>query len=227
MKRVGRLAGGILAICISIMMAAAFLAGAGDFERLREAAALGVVLCAVALPVGLWLGNLYDQLKQWADHDPLTGVYTRRFLRGMYPRLVRQTDRKRRRFSVFLIDVDEFKSVNDTYGHAKGDEVLRRLAGELQSAANHGEIVGRWGGDEFLLLCPYSDASTLDKLQRELEERVERLADQCNCQFSLSIGTAVYPDNGRLLDELVQAADRNMYRDKNRMKEAASHKLQA
>lgn len=228
LKRIGRLVGGSLAVCISMAMAAAFLAGTGDFDRLREAVALGVVLCAVAMPLGLWLGSSYDRLKQWADHDPLTGVYTRRFLRDMYPRLVRQTDRKRKRFSVFLIDVDEFKSVNDTYGHAKGDEVLRRLAEELQTAAGLGEIVGRWGGDEFLLLCPYSDAPTLDKLQRGLEERVEQLAQQWNCKISLSIGTAVYPDEGRLLDELVQAADRSMYRDKSRIKEASTaHKLQA
>lgn len=227
MKRVGRLVGTGLGFAFGAAVTASFLAGTGELAQLRSAAAAGVVFCAITLPIGWWFGNCYDRLKRWADQDVLTGVYSRRFLQQVYPRLVRQADRKTKRFSVILIDVDNFKTINDTYGHARGDELLRKLASVLKGAAGHGEIVGRWGGDEFVMLCPYGDPQSLDKLHRALVERAEQLARQWQLPISISFGSAVYPDEGRLLDELIQQADRSMYKDKNRSKPAVTHKLQA
>ena len=227
LKRVGRLVGTGLAFAFGAAVTASFLAGTGELEQVRPAAAAGVVFCAITLPLGWWFGSCYDRLKRWAEQDSLTGVCSRRFLQLGYPRLVRQADRKLKRFSAILIDVDDFKTINDTYGHARGDELLRKLAGTLKSAAVHGEIVGRWGGDEFVMLCPYGDPQSLDKLHRSLEERIEQLARQWQCPISISVGSAVYPDDGRLLDELIQTAERSMYQDKNRGKPQVTQRLQA
>jgi len=227
-KKVGRLVGAGMAVIFGAAVAASFLVGSDDSEGIRGAAAAGLIVFSVMLPVGLWFGNSYDRLKRWAEQDTLTGACSRKFLQLGFPRLVKQADRKHKRFSVILIDVDDFKSINDTFGHARGDELLCKLAGVLIGAAEYGEIVGRWGGDEFVVLCPYGDAPSLDRLHRSLEERIEQLTKQWQRPVTISVGSAVYPEDGRLLDELTQVADRNMYRDKNRSKSAASaQRLQA
>lgn len=227
MKRVGRLVGAGVAFAFGAAVTVSLLAGAGELAQLRPAAMAGLAFSGVTLPIGWWFGSCYDRLKRWAEQDALTGVCSRRFLQHGYPRLVRQADRNNKRFSIILIDVDNFKTINDTLGHARGDELLRKLAGVLKGAARHGEIIGRWGGDEFVMLCPYGDPQSLDKLHRALEERTEQLARQWQLPISISVGSAVYPDEGRLLDELIQAADRSMYEDKNRGKPIMAHKLQA
>ncbi len=227
LKRVGRLVGAGVAFTFGAAVTVSLLVGTGELSQLRSAVWAGLVFCGVTLPLGWWFGSCYDRLKRWAEQDALTAVCTRRFLQQVYPRLVRQADRKTKRFSVILIDVDNFKTINDTYGHARGDELLRKLASVLKGAAGHGEIIGRWGGDEFVMLCPYGDPQSLDKLHRALDERTEQLARQWQVPISVSVGSAVYPDEGRLLDELIQQADRSMYKDKNRSKPAVTHKLQA
>ena len=227
LKRVGRLVGAGAAVAFGAAVAVSLLAGTGELAQLRSAAVAGIVFCGVMLPLGWWFGSCYDRLKQWAEQDALTGLCSRRFLQQVYPRLVRQADRKTKRFSILLIDVDNFKTINDTYGHSKGDELLRKLADVLKGAPAHGEIIGRWGGDEFVMLCPYGDAHALDKLHRSLEEKIEQQAKQWQLPISISVGSAIYPDDGRLLEELIQTADRSMYEDKNRSKPAVTHRLQA
>ncbi|MBW5447908.1 diguanylate cyclase [Cohnella sp. CFH 77786] len=224
MRRIGQTAGIGLAFLFSAAAAAAQWIGSGSSD---VAMWTGLGFAAAAAPIGWFLGGRYDRLKEWAERDSLTGACCRRFVQTAFPRLVAQADRRRKRFSVLLIDVNDFKTVNDTLGHAKGDDLLRKLAGALMDAAKHGEIVVRWGGDEFLLLCPYGDRSALETMSRTIGERMAQISSQWNRPLSVSIGSAVYPDDGRMLDELVQAADKGMYADKHRRKEAGPQRLNA
>lgn len=224
MRRIGRAVGMALAFAFSAAAAVAAMAWGGGME---QALWNGIGLFAAGAPVGWILGSKVDRLKEWAEKDPLTGAFNRRFLERVYPRLVAQADRRRKRFSVILVDVNDFKGINDTMGHAKGDEILRKLAGGLFGASRQGEIPVRWGGDEFLLLCPYGDRSSMDGMCRAVDESAARIHSQGSRSLSVSIGTAVYPDDGRVLEELVQKADLRMYADKQRGKDTAVQRLNA
>lgn len=221
MERIGQAVGIGLALTFSAAAAAAGLfPQAGQDEWLRAGwTALG--FAAACAPLGWLLGRRYDKLKNWAEKDSLTGAVTRRFIRTFYSRLVVKADRRNKRFSVLLVDVNDFKTINDSFGHSKGDELLRKLAAGLSDCCRQGEIAGRWGGDEFLLLCPYGDRSSLDALNRAVNERLAGITGPWNRPLSVSVGFAVYPEDGRVLEELVQEADRRMYADKNKRKETA------
>jgi diguanylate cyclase (GGDEF)-like protein len=227
LRRIGQTIGICLAFLFSAAVAFVEWVWGGSLEQVLAAIWIGLGFFGASAPLGWFLGGRYDRLKDWAERDTLTGACTRRFLQMGYPRLVAKADRKRKRFTVLLVDVNDFKTINDTMGHAKGDELLSKLAGGLMNSARHGEIVGRWGGDEFLLLCPYGDRSTLETLNRVIGEQIAQISSLWNRPLSVSIGSAVYPDDGRVLDELVQAADRGMYADKHRRKQAVLHRLKA
>lgn len=225
--KVGQATGMGLALAVGAAVTAVRLLWGGGVEPMRFALGCGIGFFAVLAPIGLFCGSRYDRLKEWAEKDPLTGIFNRRFLQQGFPRLRSQADRRRKRFSVLLFDVNEFKMINDIMGHAKGDEVLRLIAGTLKAASRHGEIAGRWGGDQFLLLCPYGDRSSIESLQRDIAGRLAQIPMQGNRSLHVSMGAAVYPDDGLVLEELVQAADRRMYADKKGQQEAYAERLQA
>jgi diguanylate cyclase (GGDEF)-like protein len=216
-----------LALAFSALAAAIGYGRGGGAEPLRYALWSGLALLAASAPLGWLLGIRYDRLKDWAEKDALTGVCNRRFLIHVFPKLVAQADRRRKRISVLLIDLNDFKSINDTSGHAKGDEVLRAFGHGLLDASRHGEIAARWGGDEFLLLCPYGDRAPLDQIRRSVDELASRIVLRGGETLRVSTGAAVYPDDGRVLDELVQAADRRMYAEKRQVKDVHAQRLKA
>lgn len=227
MRQIGQVVGLGLSVLFSTAVAAAFHALSDGGIQAGESVLAGLVFCGTSAPLAWWLGGRYDRMKAWAERDALTNAFTRRYLRQGYLKLVKPSDRKRKRMAILLIDVDDFKSINDSYGHARGDELLCKLANGLASAARQGEIVSRWGGDEFVILCPNGDSQSLDRLKKRIEERIEPIAAHWKRPLSVSVGAAVYPDDGRLLEELVQAADRRMYADKSSGKIAVSQRLQA
>jgi diguanylate cyclase (GGDEF)-like protein len=226
-EKIGQGVGIGLALLFSTATAGVALWTGMDGHAFRMSAVVGGGFLAFTLPLGWLLGRRFDRLKQWAEKDSMTGTCTRRFLQLCFPKLVTQADRRGKRFSVLLLDVNDFKQVNDSLGHAKGDELLRKLAGALKGASRHGEITGRWGGDEFLLLCPYGDRASLESLNRGIEERLVQISSDWNRPLSVSSGCAIYPDDGRVLEELVQEADRRMYAEKHHRKEGLPQRLQA
>ena len=120
--------------------------------------------------------------------------------------------------AVALFDVDEFKSVNDDYGHLAGDAVLVALAQQMQAQAPAGALVARWGGEEFFVALPGADAATglafADDLRHRCsQEEIEAEGRTIRC--TLSGGVATYPASGTTMDELFQAADHSMYQAKN------------
>ncbi|WP_245347477.1 GGDEF domain-containing protein [Cohnella lubricantis] len=190
--------------------------------------ATGIGFACVLLPTGWMLGRHYDRIKSRSERDSLTNAFTRRFIDRCFTRLSEQALRGGKRISVTLVDLNDFKLINDTYGHRSGDEVLVQLAKALASCCNRGEIVGRWGGDEFLILSPYAVRGASNSLHRLIEERMERLSQSTDKPISVAIGTAVFPEDGKTLEQLLQTADRGMYEDKKlRKKEETIHRLKA
>ena len=157
------------------------------------------------------------ELSRRADFDELTKIYNRYSINQLLGELIEEYNRKKRPFSVAIIDIDFFKNVNDTYGHNAGDDVLKGISKILKKYSKSGTIVGRWGGEEFIVLAP-SNIDTL-KFVKELDairkyiQSGEFVSQGQRIGITISIGVEKYRD-GWGPKEVVDAADKNLYRAK-------------
>jgi diguanylate cyclase (GGDEF)-like protein len=163
------------------------------------------------LSIGWWFGKQYDKVKFYCDKDELTKTYNRRFVMGIAPKLLLLAKRKNKKLSVSIIDVDNFKSINDLYGHQMGDRVLRDISDSLVKVTRENDIIARWGGDEFLIISPLIKTRNPKLIIQRIEHQLNLVSQQYNVNVSVSIGTAIYPDDGTSFNKLINEADRNMY----------------
>lgn len=158
--------------------------------------------------------RLYQELEKMATTDGLTGLYTRRaILEHLKNELKRATDRGIKT-SVLMIDIDYFKKFNDNYGHMTGDRILHQIAGVIAGGIREIDVVGRYGGEEFLAVLPETDAKGAELVARRLREAVGkseiRLQDH-SLHITVSIGVATFPDHSASLPELLDQADQALY----------------
>ena len=162
--------------------------------------------------------KLQIDLSRQAMRDALTGLYNRRYLTDFIDRELQKFARGAGSFSVLMIDIDHFKTYNDTYGHAGGDAVLVTLGTMLNSWVRRGDIVARNGGEEFVAILTGVDARTAMQRAEDLRLRIQALNithEGRDLGFvSVSIGVSVYPDHGVEQDALIHAADSAMYLSK-------------
>ncbi|ATJ84655.1 EAL domain-containing protein [Halomonas beimenensis] len=158
-----------------------------------------------------------EQVRRLAYYDPLTRLPNRRLLDDRLSLAVRHAHRHGRRLAVLFLDLDHFKRVNDSLGHALGDELLVKLTGRLKQHLREDDTLARLGGDEFLVLLP--DVQEIDEVTRV----ARRLIESVSAPFELgrhrfrvgcSLGISLYPDDGDDAEALVQRADAAMYRAK-------------
>ncbi|MFN3862189.1 MAG: putative bifunctional diguanylate cyclase/phosphodiesterase [Roseateles sp.] len=154
-----------------------------------------------------------------AHHDSLTGLLNRAAFMDRMALLMRQAERKGEMLALLFIDLDNFKRVNDSLGHLQGDQVLTTVSERLVGALRASDLVGRFGGDEFVVLLTDLQSRqdivvVLEALLSVVEVPVK--ADGRALSVTPSIGVAVFPDDGRHADELIQHADTAMYRAKAR-----------
>ncbi len=161
--------------------------------------------------------GLQAELQEQAIRDPLTGLHNRRYLAETLERELGRAAREGYPVSLVMIDVDHFKQVNDTLGHAGGDSVLRTLGAELRAHTRIGDIACRFGGDEFLVVLP----NTSIELATQLAERWRmawheelRTFGEGTLGATLSIGVAAFPVHGTFSEGLVAAADSAVYGSK-------------
>jgi diguanylate cyclase (GGDEF)-like protein/PAS domain S-box-containing protein len=164
-----------------------------------------------------------DELAEVAFQDPLTGIANRRRFELDVEDAMADVDHSRRRFGLALIDLEHFKPINDTYGHQKGDDVLRHIASLLKLTTRENEIVARIGGDEFAMLIRASTetelAGKIDALRRFLDRSMNISDIEVN--VGASIGAALWTGE-QTREELLAVADEAMYRQKaKRQAEAA------
>ncbi len=159
------------------------------------------------------------RLINMAYHDPLTGLANRAGWNVHAADALERGVRRGERAAAIMIDIDEFKSINDKYGHHVGDEVLQEVARRLMRAFRPYDIVARFGGDEFTALVTDlghdADASVIAARARELLGSIFVLRDGRTLQLSASFGIAIFPDHGDTLLHLLDAADDAMYRSKH------------
>ena len=146
--------------------------------------------------------------------DPLTGLYNRRYFEAQVKREIARCRRHRRCFSMFLIDLNDFKLVNDTLGHPAGDRLLRAFATRLQQSVRQQDLCCRLGGDEFLVLLPDTDLPSAKRLETRLSIKLDLWFRQEASPASVSMGTSTYGADGVLVEDLVAVADARMYRHK-------------
>lgn len=145
-------------------------------------------------------------LRLQASHDDLTGLLNRR---GLFERLDNEDIRNG---TVIVIDCDDFKDVNDTYGHLVGDEFLKGLAGRLSGAVSRGDVIARWGGDEFLIVVQGSYAEGSEVAARVVNDVMSRPMATSAGVIPVSLSTGAAPlVSYEVLDQAIGAADRAMY----------------
>ena len=187
--------------------------GDGDAELL----ALMTELISAAIYNAMRMST--EDLFHRATHDPLTGVANRSLFFDRLKRALAEAKREEAEFSVLVADLDDFKEINDSRGHAAGDAVLRAVAERMRACVRQVDTVARLGGDEFaVLLRTQGDAdgarAVVDRMRSDIAEPVAFDGDRI--AVGVSFGTATYPKDAREPAELVQTADERMYEDKRR-----------
>jgi diguanylate cyclase (GGDEF)-like protein len=192
-------------------------------EQIGRAISLKTVLMDVLSSAGLVRVPVlleYDQFKKLqlsAVTDPLTGLYNRRLFSESFEKELNRARRYGLPLSIVMLDLHRFKEVNDTYGHPRGDEVLRAVAKTLQKALRTSDSAFRIGGDEFVLLLPQTDAAQALALSRRVETVFAETLQALQLAISVTMdhGLATYPQDGEQADQLVRVADERLYRLKH------------
>ncbi len=158
------------------------------------------------------------QIEFLAYHDALTGLPNRLLVQDRFEQARANADRGRHKVALLFLDLDNFKTINDSLGHAVGDTLLKQIAARLGECVRDTDTVSRQGGDEFLVVLP--ELSDVDATAPVLVKTMERLqdpfhADGHELSTSVSIGITVYPDDGADFDTLLKKADMAMYRAKD------------
>ncbi|MGC9387049.1 MAG: transporter substrate-binding domain-containing diguanylate cyclase [Hydrogenovibrio sp.] len=164
-----------------------------------------------------------EQLSALSQTDHLTGLYNRQYLDQVLDAEVARVAQGNRPFSLVMMDLDDFKIVNDTYGHLTGDAVLVTSAKALKQCVRSTDVLGRWGGEEFVLICPQTHLAQAESLAEKMRLAVAETTFSPDIQLTLSLGVAEYqPDEP--ISRCIDRADRNLYRAKHQGKNQVSAK---
>ncbi|MGR8933112.1 MAG: EAL domain-containing protein [Gammaproteobacteria bacterium] len=162
-----------------------------------------------------------QQLLYMAEHDALTGLYNRHRFQEQLERSIVAAQRNGEKFALIYFDLDEFKYVNDTFGHRSGDTVLVRIASEISVIVRSAEIFARLGGDEFAILCYLSAQTDIAALPVRINQTVGSIPFRfrgANLRMTASVGVSLYPAHGETAEDLVAHADTAMYMAKRQGK---------
>ncbi|MCW8929472.1 MAG: sensor domain-containing diguanylate cyclase [Gammaproteobacteria bacterium] len=163
--------------------------------------------------------NMEKELEFRAKHDHLTGLFNRVELEKYFQKELSRSERYGRSLSIFLIDIDHFKQINDTYGHPVGDRVLKKYANFLQETIRNTDFLSRYGGEEFVIILPETSLKEAEELAERLRIKTHNFnLDLGNRQFNItiSLGIATYPDHGQECDTILERADQAMYQAKRK-----------
>lgn len=175
----------------------------------------GALVCHVDVTV---LVERCARLEHLARHDPLTGALNVRGLQAGADAMLSAAKRHGRVVRIFAIDVEDFKAVNDRFGHAAGDAVLAAIAERLRASLREGDLVARVGGDEFAVVAQEASGAEelADRLRRDLAALTAPGSAPASFRLRVSVGAATFPDDGEELAGLLACADSRMYRTKRR-----------
>ncbi len=167
--------------------------------------------------------KLFKEMERLSITDALTGLFNRRYFYEALEKEIERVKRYKASFSIVLIDIDDFKKVNDEYGHLAGDRVLQVLADILRKALRKVDIIARYGGEEFILLLPNTQKAEAGMIANRIREEVSKTIFECHsdkgievvCPVTISGGITTCPDDFIDADRLLNAADKAMYEAKS------------
>ncbi len=166
------------------------------------------------------------ELEKLATTDTLTGIYNRRFFYNLAPREFQKAKRGHGDLSVIMMDIDNFKKINDTYGHDAGDEVLKSLALKSPSILRNFDLFARIGGEEFIILLPHTGLqdgiAIAERLRAALASEKVTLENKSSISYTVSMGVSSFISSDQSVDEIIKRADRGLYVAKNKGKNAVA-----
>jgi diguanylate cyclase (GGDEF)-like protein len=160
--------------------------------------------------------RLYEAARKLAITDGLTRIYNHRFFQELFEKEYKRSDRYNTIFSLVMLDIDNFKDVNDTYGHLCGDEILKELANLIKSCLRSMDVVARYGGEEFAVLLPETNGpeavQTAERIRRTVEEYTFMGTSDKGLHITVSQGVATYPSpDVHERSDIIGKADRALY----------------
>jgi diguanylate cyclase (GGDEF)-like protein len=189
---------------------------------------LFAAICIIAIAffflccIGLLLGKIImrqkkeiHSLRQVTQKDELTQAFTRRYFFEILEYHLKVIQRSNTLSAVLMIDLDNFKEINDTYGHWFGDEVLKHVVSECNRQLRTSDILARYGGDEFILLCPHIEYDDLVMLAKRLQETLRNFQNET---ITLSMGACLF-DKSSSASHIIQYADKALYKAKKNGKD--------
>jgi diguanylate cyclase (GGDEF)-like protein len=190
-----------------------------DPQQTRKSALQRMLVIRLVEHYALILINLRlrEKLRLASIRDALTGLYNRRYMEEVLQQMVNHAKRHHTSLALIMLDIDHFKTFNDTYGHEAGDVVLQALGTMLQANFRDEDVACRYGGEEFLLILPDATVGSVQKRAEGLLLNVRSLQipyQETTLQITISIGVAALPDHGFDIHRLVSAADTAMYQAK-------------
>lgn len=208
MKYIGRMALAILSLLTAL-----------SFWFLEDAwSPFFFVFSMIHVIVSWFIGEFYDKYIFLSYHDPLTGVYNRRYVDKVLNKKFLRSTKLSEKIGILAIDINQFKAINDTFGHNNGDFVLKEVSSLVQKCISKEDIVVRWGGDEFLVLFFNRDKLYAEHLIKQINERVLYSLKSCEEKDkvfpTLSMGFSMYPEDGEIFSDLISVADKRMFQDK-------------
>lgn len=182
----------------------------GAFDRLMEIRRLGRAL-SDSMSLALSNISLREKLRTQSLRDPLTGLYNRRYMEDALERFVSLGSRSGGSTAVVMLDLDDFKRLNDENGHAKGDAVLRDVAAQIIGCLRPSDVVCRYGGEELVAILP--DCSLEDAMEKAelLRERIHSLSASHECAISASLGVASVPETATSATDVLPISDAALY----------------
>jgi diguanylate cyclase (GGDEF)-like protein len=193
----------------------------GRFQWSDQISRLVLLVTATALNVYIVQG--IQKQRRLSTSDPLTGTFNRRFFDDYLRNEIARSDRYGSALAVAMLDVDHFKQFNDRYGHAAGDQALRRVARMLELTVRRSDLVARYGGEEFVVILRESSAQQAVERMERIRDSIatDQLAIQAanatpiRAQLTVSVGVASFPSEGRDAETLLAEADRLLFAAKD------------
>ncbi len=172
------------------------------------------ILSTLSAQIAIALDNarLYEEAKKLSLTDPLTGLSNRRSFEMMLDSEIKRAERYRRPFAVMMMDLDNFKSYNDKFGHSAGDYILQKFSMLMKDTIRDVDFIGRYGGDEFIAVLPETDANFALVVAERIRKKIE--SENLDPPVTLSIGIAIFPKDSRNKKQLIDLADHACYESK-------------
>ncbi|HUO69389.1 MAG TPA: GGDEF domain-containing protein [Solirubrobacteraceae bacterium] len=190
------------------------------------ALAVPAASAAVLIAVRERLERERDAMEHFALSDPLTGIANRRSLLAQIEYEIARHARAQRSFALLMLDLDGFKELNDRFGHAAGDDLLKDVAGAMKRSIRRQDTAARVGGDEFCVLAPETDPAGARQLAARIAQAVGEVTAGVEA-LRASGGIALYPDDGVAADALLHEADQRLLKTKRERRRGRSHRRAA